>query len=305
MVLALYSCASSLEITKIKQAKSFSRQPVVELSDVPFFPQTQYQCGPASLAMMLSWSGINILPETLIPYVYVPDRQGSFQVEMVTAVRRNNRIPYILSPSFDSLIRELTAGHPVLVLQNLGLSWYTKWHYAVVVGIDFNRNDIILHSGTIQQYRLDLDTFERTWQRAGKWALVVLPPGQLPVTAEPMRYIKAITAVERAHTKNLVVPAYQSAMVRWPDNIIVKMGLANIFLQQAEYDRAAKLYLEVIAIDASYAPAHNNLAQVLLAQKQLDLALKHVNEAMSLGGRHIENYRDTLQQIQQAQKMSQ
>ena len=38
--------------------------PKVELTNVPFFPQEAYQCGPAALAMALAWSGVS------------PNRQG-------------------------------------------------------------------------------------------------------------------------------------------------------------------------------------------------------------------------------------
>ena len=36
------------------------------LEEVPFFPQKRYQCGPSSLAMVLSWSGLNLTPEDLL-----------------------------------------------------------------------------------------------------------------------------------------------------------------------------------------------------------------------------------------------
>jgi hypothetical protein len=54
---------------------------------------------------------------------------------MIGAARRHGRLAYLITGP-DSMFEEVAAGHPVIVLQNLGLSWYPVWHYAVVVGYD-------------------------------------------------------------------------------------------------------------------------------------------------------------------------
>ena len=42
----------------------------VELSAVPFFPQRDYQCGPAALATVFNYAGLAVDPEALIVEVY-------------------------------------------------------------------------------------------------------------------------------------------------------------------------------------------------------------------------------------------
>ncbi|HUW76512.1 MAG TPA: C39 family peptidase, partial [Gallionella sp.] len=69
-----------------------------ELTKVPYFAQDAYQCGPASLAMTLNAAGVAVTPETLKPELYLPDRHGSLQVEMLAAARRNGTIAYQLAP---------------------------------------------------------------------------------------------------------------------------------------------------------------------------------------------------------------
>ena len=59
-----------------------------QLRGVPFFPQTEYECGPAALAGVLGASGVAATAQSLSPQVYLPGRQGSLQVELVAAVRR-------------------------------------------------------------------------------------------------------------------------------------------------------------------------------------------------------------------------
>ncbi len=92
----------------------------VELTQVPFFPQEEYQCGPAALATTLASFGVKVTPEQLVPQVYIPERKGSLQVEMLAAARRHGLVSYQIAPRFEDLLRELAAGHPVIVLQKLG-----------------------------------------------------------------------------------------------------------------------------------------------------------------------------------------
>ena len=90
-----------------------------------------------------------------------------------------------------SLLGELAAGHPVMVLQNLGLDWYPQWHFAVAVGYDLSTNELALRSGEERRQLVSLDTFNRTWTRADHWALVVLPPDQLPATGAEAEMLSA------------------------------------------------------------------------------------------------------------------
>ena len=92
----------------------------VELTAVPFFPQDEYQCGPAALATVLSHSGVDVTPEPLVSQVYLPSRQGSLQIEMLAAPRRYGRVSYQLAPRYADVLREVAAGNPVIVLQDVG-----------------------------------------------------------------------------------------------------------------------------------------------------------------------------------------
>ncbi|MET0987939.1 MAG: hypothetical protein ABW034_21275, partial [Steroidobacteraceae bacterium] len=65
----------------------------VELEQVPFFPQAEYQCGPAALATVLEAAGVATTPDALVPIVYLPARKGTLQTELVAATRRFDRIP--------------------------------------------------------------------------------------------------------------------------------------------------------------------------------------------------------------------
>lgn len=295
----LSACSTTLEIDQLRQSGALDGISPSIIDNVPFFPQQEYQCGPAALAMVLAWSGQPVTPQQLVPLVYVPQRKGSFQAEMVAAARYYERIPYVMQPDLHSLMNEINAGNPVLVFQNLGLDWLPRWHYAVVTGIDPADNRIMLHSGTIEQHEVSLDTFERTWQRAHKWALVITPPGSIPATAEPVSFIKAASFFERNGKLELAKNAYRAAVRRWPRSLLSLMALGNAYYQSGEWQYAQQYYENALDVNHDYAPAHNNLAQVLMEQGDLPAALRHATAAVALGGRHSEQFQDTLHRIEQ------
>src|SRR5690554_6884700 len=98
------------------------------LQDVPFHAQDAYQCGPASLAMVLNHRGIAASPDELKDRVYLPERKGTLQVEMISAARERDLLVYPLDKELHSILTELAAGNPVLVMQNLAFNWYPQWH---------------------------------------------------------------------------------------------------------------------------------------------------------------------------------
>ena len=84
--------------------------------------------------------------------------------------------------------QELEAGRPVLVLQNLGATRLPRWHYAVLIGYDADRNVAMLRSGARARLEMKWQRFAGTWHRGGRFAMTTLRPGEIPVHAEPARY---------------------------------------------------------------------------------------------------------------------
>jgi hypothetical protein len=281
----------------LQQTPAALSAPVL-LHDIPFFPQQAYQCGPAALATVLGASHISVTPDDLVPLVYVPEREGSFQVELVAAARSYQRLAYEIPANLTALFAEVAAAHPVLVMQNLGVSWYPKWHYAVVKGFDIEKRTVILNSGRLENYRMQLDTFERTWARSGHWAIVVLEPGVMPVSAEALAYFNAVVALEAASEAQLAAKAYISGLQWWPDDRNLLMGYGNLLYGMGDQGRkAADTFRKVTAHHPDYAPAYNNLAQVLFELGDTEQALMNANKAVALGGEYSELYQETLRTI--------
>ena len=264
-LLILSSCASTPQSRHIQTNGLGSLPLAVELTDTPFYPQTEYQCGPAALATLLQTHGVKTTPEKLSRQVYIPERKGSLQIEMTVAARRHEMLPYQLEPRLIDLFTEIAAGNPVLVLQNLAFEWYPKWHYAVVIGYDTDSHEIILRSGTTRRWVTPFEVFERTWKRADFWALVIVPIGEIPSTAEPLRYLKTAYAFEETGSSELALKAYQSASRQWPDVAVTWMTLGNMAFDNHDWPEAIRAFNTALSIDPDSIISWNNLAYALHA----------------------------------------
>jgi len=297
LLLLLCACSAPLQSTKWRTTPPAQLDHAVELVDVPFFPQERYQCGPAALATVLAWSGSAVTSESLVNEVYVPARKGSLQPELLAAARRHARAPYVLRSDVADVLREVAAGHPVLVLQNLGLSWAPRWHYAVVVGFDLARERVVLRSGTEKRHEVSLALFERTWRRAHAWAVVVPPPAELPATAEELPYLRAVTNLETRGDPRAAVEAYRAATRRWPGSSSAWFGLGNSLYAAGDDRAAADAYRRVIELVPSHAAAFNNLAYALARLGDVAEAVRMAEAAVAVADEDKAKYLETLQEM--------
>ena len=234
----------------------------VELVRIPFFPQKQYQCGPAALAMMLQASGIDIQPNDLTPRLYLPGRKGSLQLEMVASIRYNQRIPYIIKPEITAIAAELQTGRPVLVLQNLGLKILPAYHYAVVVGMQ-SSGQIVLRSGTTRRLVMELEDFLTSWKKAGSWAVIVLTKEELPTDLDLGKYLEILAGIEATGNVVLAEGGYRTLLKHYPDQPTALFGLANSLFAGQTFTEAAEIYSRLLSSQPAHAAAANNLAETL------------------------------------------
>ena len=269
----------------------------VEIAEVPFYPQAAYQCGPAAMAMVLGWSGLPLTPDHLVSEVYTPSRQGSLQTGLISAARRHDRLAYAFQ-GVNELLGEITEGHPVIVLQNLGTDWYPVWHYAVVVGFDRQADAIILHTGLHQAREDAWSRFLFTWERSQYWGLVVLPPGSLPAQADENAYLKAVLGLEQARRWDAAAQAYTAALSRWPASLGALIGLANCRIALGQWSAAEFTLRRAVDAAPGSGDAANNLAHVLAQRGQREEALIWARRAVEIGGPHQAIYRQTLHEIE-------
>ena len=276
----MYGCAvTAPQTARLHHNWPAGLKPFAELTHVPFFPQTEYQCGPASLATVLVQIGVDTRADALIDLLYIPARRGSVQIEMAAAARRFDAVSYVLEPELESVLREIAGGSPVIVLQNFAAGPFRKWHYAVAVGYDEGSGTIVLRSGQQRRTVLPLAGFEHTWAASGHWAMITVPPGQIPVTAERDSYFEAIRALEVTGHARAAAAAYAAFSARWPDHIGGYIGLANAQYALGEFAEAEKALRSALLRYPESVVALNNLAQTLSDQGRSEEALAVIDRA--------------------------
>jgi len=269
----------------------------IELTRVPFFNQENDQCGPAAMAMVLAWCGEPADPLVLKKEVFSPGRKGTLQPAMLSTARRHGKVAYEVRGAV-SLFSQVAAGHPVIVLQNLGLSWHPVWHYAVVVGYDFQKQTIALHSGRTPNKQVPFSVFENTWKKSDLWGLTILPPDRLPANASEKAYVEAIMGIERARQWQAAALGYQTALARWPSSLTALVGLGNASYNLGDLNTAETAFAKACRLDPRFAPAFNNHAHILAELGREQEALNAARQAVAIGGAMKDIYLKTLLEIQ-------
>lgn len=296
----LSGCASQTRALLSAPHADLPRQ--LELKATPFIAQERYQCGPAALAMSLRAAGFAVDAEALVAQVYVPQRQGSLQVEMLAAARRNGAFSVTIPPRLDALVAELAGGNPVLILQNLSLPVAPVWHYAVAIGYDLDRGEMILRSGTTERLVMPMSTFEHTWARGGYWGMVALAPGRLPATVTEAAVLDALVAFEKSGAPGASRQTYRLALRRWPGDMALALGLGNSAYAAGDRAAAAEAFQHATVLHPDSGAAFNNLAVALKELGRLREARAAAEKALALGGPWRAAALDTLASIELAEK---
>jgi len=295
----LSGCISLPQSDALRDAPPKEIPPRVELADVPFYEQSGSLCGPAALAMVFNAAGVPASVESLTPMVYLPGREGSLQAEMLAATRRSGMVAYTLEPKLEDLLRELAAGTPVVVLLNLAFKLIPVWHYAVVVGYDLEKNEVIVRSAHRKRDEWSFSFLEFFWKESGYWSMLALPPGRVPATAQEGEFAAAVAALEQAGKPREARDSYRALLARWPDNEVGLIGMGNAEYALKDLAGAERAFRQATVARPASAAAFNNLAQVLAEQGRLEEAESAARRAVELAGPMLSESRKTLEEIQQ------
>lgn len=266
--IALLLCICSIAACtplQTKQLKQHPPAPEQTLLDVPFVPQDPYFCGPATVSMLLQHRGLQAQQDIIARSIYLPGRKGTLQSELNAYIRQEGLIAYAIPGTLAALLQEVAQGNPVLVLQNLGFTWWPRWHYAVVIGYDIPAGQLILHTGDRPQYRLSLATFERTWQRAKHWGITALDPNNknLSVSGDADSLLEALFELDGTQRRPIPSSAYYAVAKQWPSNSLAWFSLGNALYQEASNsaDKLSALRSFLRASELEADPGYyNNLA---------------------------------------------
>lgn len=145
----------------------------VLIEGIPFHPQEEYQCGPASLAGVMNHWGTPVTPGDIAREIFSRSAGGSLTADMARYAERKGLAALQYRGSWADLRTKVAGGYPLVVLVDSGFSLYQVNHFMVVVG--FDSRGVIVNSGLRERTIMDRERFLREWERTGFWTLWVRP----------------------------------------------------------------------------------------------------------------------------------
>lgn len=163
---SLYSCAGP--------SSGLSGQPARVIDGVPFFPQEEYQCGPASLAGVLNFYGWKVSPEEIAAEIFSRRARGTLDMDMVFYAQKKGLKAEKYRGTFEDLQDQINSRRPLIVLIDQGFWVYQSHHFMVVVGVA--QGGLIVNSGKEERKFITRDSFWKTWEKTKFWTLRITPP---------------------------------------------------------------------------------------------------------------------------------
>jgi predicted double-glycine peptidase len=145
--------------------------PVHMIRDVPFYPQEDYQCGPASLAGVMNYWGIPDTPDDIAKAIYSRSARGTLTIDMVLYAQARGLHASHYAGSLDDLRRKIDSGSPLIVLVDYGFSIMQTNHFMVVIG--YRDQAVIANSGRHEKKVISVQDFLKSWEKTKYWTLLI------------------------------------------------------------------------------------------------------------------------------------
>ena len=145
--------------------------------------QTKDGCGSAAISMILQyWAGqlgkpvsSSVDPEKIQDLLFVPAEKGIPASAMQDYLQKSGYRTYAFRGEWSDLQHHISRGRPLIVsLKASGPRG--PLHYAVVVGLDWERSYIFLNDPIRgKMFRISREGFLAEWNPANSWTLLAIP----------------------------------------------------------------------------------------------------------------------------------
>jgi hypothetical protein len=144
------------------------------ITGIPFFPQEDYQCGPASLAAVLTYRGATATPIEIAAEIFSGSARGTLDLDMVFYAEGKGLQVKRYTGTPEDIRRNIDNGNPLIVLTDYGFWVYEKGHYLVIVG--YNDQGFIVNSGKDRELFVPEAEFLKVWKKANSLTLLIERP---------------------------------------------------------------------------------------------------------------------------------
>lgn len=256
-------------------------------------------CGAGSLATLLDYHGIPVTWSAVAAELPTMKDGTVLSVDLMLTARRFGFDARWAVGSADVIAGEIDARRPVIVLLqvvNLPGSGRDMFHYAVVDGVDAQRELYRIHLGDGHARWVKARALERAWKGTGHGTLIVEPRAEASLGPE-IRLTRAV-ALEASGDPAGAVRAYGALLEGRPDWTRVWINMGNALAALDRTDAAETAFRTALDQDPSSVDALNNLAWLLLEERRdLTEAEQLARRAAASGGADDGRVLDTLARI--------
>jgi ABC-type bacteriocin/lantibiotic exporter with double-glycine peptidase domain len=139
---------------------------------VPFVKQEPKWCGPAALASVLRFYGLDITQQAIAKEIALPNGEV-LNLDLKLYARRKGFRAESRRGNLDLLKLWIDRDVPVISQMRLGGIASRAYHFVVVYGFDERKLCFIVHTGERAAQQISFFDFSRSWQEAGNWMLVI------------------------------------------------------------------------------------------------------------------------------------
>lgn len=143
----------------------------VVIDTVPFYAQEDYQCGPASLAGVMNFWGMNVTPDEVAREIYSDSAKGTLNIDMLFYARKKGLDALQYAGSWDDLKAKINDRQPLVVLVDYGFYLYQANHFMVITG--YNEDGVVANSGKDERVFIGKNSFLKSWKRTNYWTLLI------------------------------------------------------------------------------------------------------------------------------------
>lgn len=148
---------------------------ICKIAGVPRIKQLTNYCGPATLAAVMQYYGIETSQEVVGKAVYNALSGATSGADMLYYARQQGMAAYSWNTNIDDLKLKLSAGMPVIALQQNSRE-DTSGHFRVITGYNDKLDKFYVMDPYYDNIKeLTYKEADRLWRRMGFWALIVMP----------------------------------------------------------------------------------------------------------------------------------
>jgi len=157
---------------------TYLQEKVQVIHEVPFYEDTNYQCGPSSLASVMNYWYTKrhafppVTPEKISSEVYSKGARGTLGMDLEFYAKKNGFQTMQYSGSIDDLRNNILNEIPIIILVDYGAFFYQRNHFMVVTG--YSSDGIIAHSGS-EEKTISFNKLKKIWEKTRFWTLIVKP----------------------------------------------------------------------------------------------------------------------------------